>query len=238
SDHTNLFPDEGEHRKNLDSLQQGELALLEVSLCPSPDWAQLAQAARALLSSSVQSEVIKEILGNKSLQQWLEDGLALHQEESSCQFCKKSLPAERLDELGRHFDESRRIVQEQVVSLREEIAAGRQAVDTWWQNVPKVEQVYPDLAADFLKSLERDSEVRAEISRAFAVLDEVLGEKFDAPERTDLCFDVAIPGIAGEHIKELCDQHDALASKAEERKQETALKVLDYLVGSQASSYR
>lgn len=237
SDHTKPFPNEDEHRKNLDSLQQGELDLLEVSLCPSPDWAQLAQSARTLLSSSVQSEVIKEILGNKSLQQWLEEGLALHREESSCQFCKNSLPRERLNELERHFDESRRIVQNQVASLREEIAAGRKAVDSWWQDLPKVEHVYPELAAEFLGSLERESDVLAEINRAFEVLDEILSEKFDAPERTDLRFDIAIPGIAGECIKELCDRHDALASKAEERKQETALDVLDFLVGSQASSY-
>src|SRR5699024_10829615 len=140
--------------------------------------------------------------------------------------------------LGRHFDKSRRIVREQVVSLREEITAGRQAIDTWWQNVPKVEQVYPDLAAEFLESLKHESEILAEISRTFTVLDDILSEKFDAPERTDFCFDVAIPRTAGEHIKEICDQHNALASTVEERKQETALKVLDYLVGSQASSYR
>lgn len=230
-------PTKNQHDQNLKSLAQDDLNSLTLVPCPSPDWARLVQRTRELVGRSVESEVIEEILGNSRLQQWLEEGLTLHKEESSCQFCKSSLSRERLSELTRHFDESRRNVRGQVISLLEEIENSKQALETWLRDLPPVERLYPELTAEFNANLDREREIFTETNGALDALKNVLNEKFDAPERTVFHVELVTPEKVGERIKKVCEEHDNLVSQAAENRRKAVQGVFNYLIGSQAKLF-
>ena len=72
------------------------------------DVSKLTLSVTAILKRSLISETIDELTYNPSLASWIENGLAVHEEHGSyeyCKFCEQPLPQERLKLLNAHFND-------------------------------------------------------------------------------------------------------------------------------------
>jgi len=80
--------------------------------------------ATKMLSQTVESQIIQRIKNNQDISNWVEVGIAIHNNHNSnsCEFCNQSLPENRLLELTKHFNKEDRIlklhIDELIVKLR------------------------------------------------------------------------------------------------------------------------
>lgn len=66
----------------------------------------MISAVKEILTSQVgEASKIDELMQNASLNRWVESGLALHQERSTCAFCSNDITEDRINTLRQHFDE-------------------------------------------------------------------------------------------------------------------------------------
>lgn len=65
---------------------------------------QFISEIKEILNNKVSAQkIIEKLNQNARLSQWVKDGIELHKDETTCQFCGNNLTAERLDELNKHF---------------------------------------------------------------------------------------------------------------------------------------
>ncbi|NME88387.1 AAA family ATPase [Corynebacterium stationis] len=232
------FPTEAEHKRNLGILKQAKLEPVEFTKYPSFDWDDFVQEVKALLSRDIQSEIIGELVGNAPLQDWLQKGLDLHKGTETCNFCLNLIPSDRLNQLQRHFDESRTKVKNQATNLRNSIADHLDSISIWWDEIPESSRLYPELAKELQQAVTDESEFDRQYRDKFTDIDQLLFAKFEAPERTDITVTTTSPPITpGEQLQTVIDKHNELAGKDKERKLEVAKYVLAYLVGEQSEEF-
>lgn len=71
-----------------------------------PDLAKLALEVNVLLGETASNRAIEKLKRDASLEGWVRQGLALHQNKEICGFCDSPLTAERLETLRGHFSEA------------------------------------------------------------------------------------------------------------------------------------
>lgn len=66
------------------------------------------EEGKELLSKNVESEIISRLAENEDISQWVEQGINLHSKHSSdvCEYCLQKIPAIRLEQLARHFNDA------------------------------------------------------------------------------------------------------------------------------------
>jgi len=78
----------------------------------------LRPAAEALLAKTPDlSNTIEHLTQNADIESWVEDGLKLHADKESCEFCGGSLEAERLDAFKVHFSKDIANYKQEIESL-------------------------------------------------------------------------------------------------------------------------
>ncbi|MDQ8180189.1 AAA family ATPase [Pelagicoccus sp. SDUM812005] len=68
-----------------------------------PDLRVEIQQARELLRRTASFDAIESLRENRELEAWVREGLGIHDETNTCQFCGEEIQVERLEELRRHF---------------------------------------------------------------------------------------------------------------------------------------
>lgn len=230
--------DPEQHQKNLDDLAHGPRKVIHLAAPPKTDWTKLRHEVRGLLVQNVESELIAELLGNISLQNWLEVGLGLHSEEGACLFCEGEVSNDRLQQLRNHFDDSRRKLQERVNTLIGEIERIRHSYQQWEKSFPNREDFYPEVQTLFERATARERDLLSHIKDFLDCLEENLLAKRGAPEKTGFDALPEPPIPVGEAMKEVCDHHNESANAAEKRQSETATAVLNYLLGAHSDNYQ
>ncbi len=128
------------------SSQMGEQELLEYRL---PDLQAIARPVAHLLSQTVLSSAIESLKHDTPLSDWLHGGLALHRERASttCLFCTRPIPTNRLAILEQHFssqyDDLMRSIDEE--TLR--ISAASRDLDSL--SLPQTGELYPSLSSSY-----------------------------------------------------------------------------------------
>jgi len=84
----------GEQFKNLSSV----LSVL-------PDFVSLAKEINDLLNQTASQRAIERLKHNPKVESWVRQGLSLHKNTFTCEFCGASLTKERLEQLRGHFSE-------------------------------------------------------------------------------------------------------------------------------------
>jgi wobble nucleotide-excising tRNase len=91
-------------RATIDTFRSGDqFSDINLGGWSTPDLSLEVEAVRILLSRTASFDAIEGLRENRSLEDWLRTGLGFHPSSGVCQFCKGTLPEERLDELRRHF---------------------------------------------------------------------------------------------------------------------------------------
>lgn len=85
-----------------------------------PDITDLTAKAEALLSKSVVSGILQELIADTDITAWVQKGLALHtgeKDSKTCRFCGQKLPANRLRVLEQHFNDDFKRLQKDIQDL-------------------------------------------------------------------------------------------------------------------------
>lgn len=90
----------------LSTLRSGE-EFNKVSPVPHtfPDFVLLAREVDELLSQTASQRAIERLKQNREIESWVRQGLLLHKDTSTCEFCGGALTTARLEELRGHFSE-------------------------------------------------------------------------------------------------------------------------------------
>jgi len=73
--------------------------------CKIPDFVLLAKEVNELLNQTASQRAIARLKQNPEVEGWVREGLLLHKDTSSCEFCGGALTTARLEELRGHFSE-------------------------------------------------------------------------------------------------------------------------------------
>lgn len=75
-------------------------------------YGELTVETKSLLSSKVESaNKIQELVENVLLNNWVKEGIDLHNKRNTCAFCGQALPSDRLEKLQHHFNEEMEVLQ-------------------------------------------------------------------------------------------------------------------------------
>lgn len=122
------------------------------------------------------SETIDYLKNNPAVANWVENGLPIHQERETCEFCGNELSEERINALTAHFSEDLKNHKLQLRTLRDQISNLK--VD-----FPKLHErdFYPDFRKEF-NSLKEQLEKAVKIyNREIKKAEKSLTKKHDSP---------------------------------------------------------
>lgn len=101
----------------------------------------LIQQTEQVLEESAVANVLSE-LEDPRHGQWAQDGLALHEDRSTCIFCANVISSDRRQALADHFDTSLVTLQEKLNSLKEEVEGIRSAATAAVDALPRADDLF------------------------------------------------------------------------------------------------
>ena len=109
----------------------------------------LESSTQAILLQTSDSLAIQRLRDNPDIGAWIEQGLVLHKKHSSekCEYCGQDITAERMEALGKHFNQSDKLLKQRIESLIQDaklIMTTVNAVIT-----PIKSQLYDELQSDY-----------------------------------------------------------------------------------------
>lgn len=177
-DHAAYILDEATVGARLSTLRSGE-QFSGLSSIPDtiPDLVSLSKQINDLLSQTASHRAIERLRYNPTIEVWVRQGLSLHKETSTCEFCGASLKKERLEELRGHFSEEYEKLVDEINDKIRDIKAFNLR-----PSIPDAMRVLPDFRRKFTQI---NSQLSEWISWATALRDqmiEVLNQKLVAIE--------------------------------------------------------
>jgi wobble nucleotide-excising tRNase len=113
--------------------------------------AEITKTIQALCLRTSDSLAVKRLQENPDIAEWVEKGISLHHahESETCEYCLQSIPQQRLDELAKHFNDSDRLLKEEIEAVIDVLASLRSGIEPL--SYPGKAQLYEELR-DNLKS--------------------------------------------------------------------------------------
>lgn len=147
-----------------------------------PDFAGLTARTQALLSHSVVSSIIAELVENPSVAGWVHAGLSLHSGQPSsnnCKFCDQPLPERRIQELEAHFNDEFKKFQLNIDALFADIHSAQRFEQAL--RIPPKEALYDHLRPEYEKTLRTLRQQAATVKLSLEVLLRALEAKRNEP---------------------------------------------------------
>jgi len=104
----------------------------------TPDLKTLKEKTNRLLQRSVNARVIARLRDNSDLNAWVKEGVDLHKDKTTCEFCGNKLPETLLADLERHFSKDYEDTTKEINTLITSIDNGTITVD-----LPDEANLYP-----------------------------------------------------------------------------------------------
>ncbi|MGE4312488.1 AAA family ATPase [Desulfovibrio sp.] len=104
-----------------------------------------------ILSESPSSIIIDDLANNSNINKWVEDGLALHEEQASstCLFCRNPIGTNRLESLKKHFDDSYRKISTKVESKNQIISSLIKSLEVKKSIIPDKIKFYTEFRDEY-----------------------------------------------------------------------------------------
>ena len=192
----------------------------------------------AILGERALSAVINELAERPDWSRWVEAGIALHKDETTCIFCGSDLSDERRHALEAHFDESLHALQSRIeLTSRSLESVKAQAVHAV-ENLPRVDDIVEDLRDEY----EREVGTAAEDAKDFAAgvdgliaqLEEKRDNMFSArPLRSD----TPVTDLSLRSIVSLIERHNAHVDDHDTYRSDAAARVERARVAAVAPEY-
>ncbi len=193
---------------------------LQIQISANPVSISLFETVRLILAANPANVAIESLKNDSQLAGWVGQGLQLHQhrDAKTCLFCENPLGEDRIKRLEQHFDDSFRVLSQQLTDSLQSIQRLRNSASDF--KPYQATSVYPQLVAqlntlnlvletrqtEFLKSiLAVESSLKSKQSNIFMVAEA-------PPELTDLFPNgEALCGVANE-IQSLLAEHNRITN--------------------------
>ena len=233
------FPDDGAHADALVRLGEGAPSTVPDVASPPTELERLHELG-PILSRTPTRVAIEALETSPRAQDWVEQGLLLHEAEEDCLFCDGALSVERREQLARHFDESwlqiRRDAQQFVARAGEQ----KKALLAWLETLPAHSALSSDLQAAYkMAADEARREVEARVA-CVELVENALNVKIADPSATpdEPECSVLDTAISATVLSEAVKDHNDQARRHEELTEHRKTVVLDHIVGSQSQAFR
>lgn len=172
-------------KQQKDSKPMEAIALISLTM---PDFNHIRQRVGKILQRTVVSQVLKELLADAPLAEWVQQGLGHHTGEkhsAKCRFCDSTIPEGRIAKLEAHFnDEYNRFLTE-LDTANTDIAETQKELASLL--LPDKAKFYEHLVSDYEKSVKNLAEYTNEAATYLAQLVKALAEKRTKPfEKLDV----------------------------------------------------
>ena len=186
----------------------------------NPVSGSLHETIRLILAASPTNVAIESLKNDSQLAGWVGQGLQLHQhrDAKTCLFCENPLGEDRIKRLEQHFDDSFRVLSQQLTDSLQSIQQLRSSTNNF--KPYQTTSVYPQLAAqlnalnvalearqtDFLKGIQVvESSLKAKQSNIFMVAEA-------PPELSDLFSNGEALCVAANEIQALLAEHNRITN--------------------------
>lgn len=201
--------------KGLDSLPVFSLEILE-----------------KLLSEVPTATPIPALTADSSHSTWVQAGLQIHHADDNCLFCGGKITKDRLDELGRHFDDSTKDLQERIRSSIDVCSQAISAATELKNSLPDENLLYDDmrieyrkLKAQFLADLDQLGADWLEVKSTLEEKNSKVFEQLPAPINV-------VPTVPdGVAIQAVVDEHNNRSSAHSEHVSNSATELERFWIG-------
>lgn len=210
---------------------------LDINPPPLQDIKQLVKDTEALLERDITSKLLPELLRDRELEKWIEDGLAHHQDHASCHFCEKTLNQERLDQLKQHFDRSRTDTVLEAKSLIAKATTITQNINHWVERLPDHDRAYPEFQHDLAAAVGSVKEETQTILINLGDLTAALETKRDAPEEKVKTTLTLSNELDLELLNQAMGSHNSAVDNADSRRSQQADRLCDHILSMHYDSW-
>lgn len=182
---------------------------------------------RQLLATSVLDNTpISELVGHSDRSKWVQEGISLHQDLEECLFCGQALPADRIEALNTHFDESFKKLQADIDSFINRLKKSEAISRSYLDAFPARSDVYEDLQEELQSShatYESEHKTYAEtIYSIVLALKEKRENPFGTPKLSSN-LTLTAPGV--DDIKSVVNKHQEEINRHDTEAEEAAQRV-------------
>jgi len=233
-------PSEDERVAALEELSQPVLEpITKQADLDNAAWSSLSTQTESLLREGVLSQLLPSLVGNAALQNWVLEGLKLHEDQGCCSFCASPITSERRVALRKHFDESRQKVQTDVTRLLNQSANLRSELNRWQNWFPEAKAIHPTVRAEAETAKDEQLQLFNEAIAYLDAIDRALEQKRDEPERTDLPeVRSEVPDFKIGSSEAFVNTHNNLCATRDTRRTELTGLVLESFIGISGDAYK
>ncbi|WP_243831685.1 AAA family ATPase [Naumannella halotolerans] len=233
------FPDDGAHADALVLLGEGAPSMVPDVANP-PTILEGLNELGPVLSRTPTRVAIAALEASLRAQEWVEQGLLLHEVRQTCLFCDGTLSTERREQLARHFDESWLQIRSQAQRLLARVVEQKRALNTWLESLPAHSTLSSDIQTAYKRAAD---EARREVDARVAcveLVENALNAKIADPSVTpdEPECGVLDAAVSATVLSEAVKAHNEQARRHEELTAHRNAVVLDHIIGSQSQVFR
>lgn len=233
------FPDDGAHVDALVRLGEGAPSIVS-DVAGLPSGMERLHELGTFLSRTPTRVAIEALEASPRAQDWVEQGLSLHETEEHCLFCDGLVSVERREQLARHFDESWLQIRREAHQILERAEECKRGLLAWLDSLP----THLDLSADLQEIYQlAEEEARREVAARVACVEEIAkalslkaADPSAVPEEPNYSvLEIPLDVIA---LSEAVKSHNDQVRRHEELTEMRKTTVLDHIVGSKSQAFR
>lgn len=180
-------------------------------------------------------KIIAKLKENEQLSTWVRKGIDLHKEETHCQFCGNSIPANRIEELQQHFSEEYDNLIKEIGDIEREINESFEKIDRF--NLIDSANLFREFQSGYDDKKREFESCKADFIELRKALIQELRKKrekpFDVLKSTidTNKFNEAIKSYSTicKAIYSIISQHNERAKSLEERKKQAKERIINHL---------
>lgn len=184
--------------------------------------------AKVLFGKTVESEVISRLAENEDISEWVEQGIRLHGKHSSdvCEYCLQKIPAARIEQLARHFNEADKKLKDDLDVLVEKLKKISSVIQSL--QIPDRARFYTELQDTFdTKGLNFESAKQQILESITLLVEELTSKKNKTTEVITLKKEPSLEDFTTQisAINKLISAHNKTTSDFEAVKKEAVQKL-------------
>jgi len=145
-----------------------------------PKLGQFILDVNSILNIKVSAQkIIEKLNKNTRLSQWVKEGIELHKEENTCQFCGNVLTKERLEELNKHFSKEFDNLMKMINQKESELNKYVDYINTF--SFPDKARFYGEFRHDYENLMRTFDEIRKKYINTIKLLIDELSKKKGKP---------------------------------------------------------
>ena len=195
----------------------------------------IQKSATELMQKTVEAEIISRLAENPDVSEWVEQGFNLHKKHSSsvCEYCLQEIPADRIQQLARYFNEADKKLKDDVdvlIKNLQKVYSVIAALET-----PDRARFYSELQIKFdSKGIDFDAAQKLLLADITKMAEELKAKKSKTTEKITLKSkpDIADFLLRIKEVNELIATHSKISSDFEDVKKDAVQKLRNHYLST------